>query len=130
MAEGEGSKGARQEAGEADLVDDRTVVHLIVPWSEAPAVDPREAHVGKVTPDSKFLLALLDMQGKRHLFTVPVVRGAAQIDEGGRVIAWGMVQLAPTVYTLFPSWVVPGVLHAFVTIVQAPEEISSLQEGS
>jgi hypothetical protein len=35
--------------------------------------------------------------------------------------AWGMERLGPGVWSLEPSLVIPGLLHAFITLVDVPE---------
>lgn len=107
------------------------ICHLKVPWHEDwNSKEFALAIVGKVVEDSpgKWTL-LLKIRGRNEdgkelllCYNVPVNPfSSTHSGERTRPETWGMDQLGPGVWSLDPSVIIPGVIHAFVTLVDVPE---------
>lgn len=108
-----------------DTGDDTVVLRVVAAWcesAEAALASPRgphAAHVGR-QPDGAWLLALAvqrhdEAQRRQRHFVDVAVGGVLRADR------WSLVKLGPGVWDVSPSVVVPGQIHAFVTLVGVPE---------
>lgn len=107
------------------------VCHLKTLWHENWAEkDFLGAVVCKVVQDAPGKWTMLlkirgqDQDGKVLLlpFNVPVNPfSAAYSGPHDKPEAWGLEQLGPGVWSVEPSVIIPGLLHAFVTMVNVPE---------
>jgi hypothetical protein len=106
------------------------VYHLTPQWTDTPMVDTRPL-VAKIQSRAahgggglELVLVIETDDNRRPILGFPIGEGPAVYDglpEKGKMVRWGLRKLGPTVWMVQPSIVVPGALHAFVTIVEVPE---------
>lgn len=107
------------------------ICHFKTPWHDNWAnKDFTSAIVCKVVEDAPGKWTMLlnirgqNEEGKNLLLSYNVrVNPFSPVHSGLREQpeSWGMEQLGPGVWALEPSVVIPGVIHAFITIVNVPE---------
>ena len=100
------------------------VLDLVFHWSSAVMVDSRPMVAGM--PDEQSLV--LALPGEHGPIFLSVELGVPMPHQDGEMHAFQLVRLAASVLKLVPS-VVHGGLHAYVTIVDCPEEPLQLSKG-
>lgn len=106
------------------------VLHMVVRWHPEPqSVKTGDAILGPAVgeklpgpgPVTRLLLNMPTDGGKRFHLTVPTNLGGPCVGDPEKPTAFGLERIAPGVWVLNPSLLVPGVLHAFVVVVGVPE---------
>ena len=79
------------------------------------------------------LIGLHDQQLHQHLFSFPCRVGGPDpitwAKQGDALTRWGLSRLGPGVWSIDPSVIVAGELHAFVTLVDVPEPAPFVPAG-
>ncbi len=98
------------------LPPDHVVLHLVLRWTERAFAAPNTA---RWKPGQLAILAVNHHGQRVQTWLDNVHADGAPAD--GPPPRFVLQRLGPTVWTLAPSLVVPGALHAYVTLVDVPD---------
>jgi hypothetical protein len=103
--------------------EDMPVLLLTPAWSATALTDPSQNPVWTIEklPDGLHLYARAFVAGEMVQLNVPIRNGAGQLRGDGTMEIFGLRKLGFRTWLVQPSVNIPGQVHAFVVLCDAPE---------